>query len=112
MEINASANAFLALGQELRLKIFHRIVHAWPLGIRPNELKVDLAIPQATLSFHLKHLLQAKFITVEKERTSLYYLANKNKLQEMIKELQLIEEKMDQTMLIAQAKPRIKVKLE
>ena len=111
MEINIISNAFLALRQDLRLMIYYQVVQAWPMGIRPNELKQLLNIPQATLSFHLKHLLMAGFIDVEKEGTSLYYFAQKSMVKDLIQELQLIEDKLEPFSKETQAKPRIKVKI-
>ena len=111
MEINAIAFAFLTLGQDLRLKIYYHVVDAWPMGIRPNELKQLLQIPQATLSFHLKQLNLAGFIEVEKEGTSLYYSAQKSLIGDLIQELQSIEEKLEPLSKETRAKPRIKVKI-
>jgi hypothetical protein len=111
MEINVLANAFLALGQDLRLTIYRQVVQAWPMGIRPNELKQLLNIPQATLSFHLKHLLLAGFIDVEKEGTSFYYFAKKKMVTDVIDELLTIEKKFDSLAKDVIAKPRIKAKM-
>jgi len=70
--INA-INAFLALGQETRLNTFRLIVQRGNLGLTPSEISEKLGIPQGTLSFHLKELLSAKLITVERQGRRLIY---------------------------------------
>ena len=56
MKQSHAQSAFLALGQESRLKIFQLIVQAGDDGLTPADLIAKMAIPNATLSFHLKTL--------------------------------------------------------
>jgi DNA-binding transcriptional ArsR family regulator len=63
-------SAFLALGQETRLNVFRLIVQRGKDGLTPSALIEQLAIPQATLSFHLKLLL------VERQGRQLIYRPN------------------------------------
>ena len=68
--------AFLALGQESRLNIFRLIVQRGDVGLTPTQIIEKLGIPNATLSFHLKELLQASLITQERQSRNLIYRPN------------------------------------
>jgi DNA-binding transcriptional ArsR family regulator len=68
--------AFLALGQESRLNVFRLIVQRGATGLTPSELVEQLAIPNATLSFHLKELLRADLLLVERRGRNLVYRPN------------------------------------
>ena len=74
---NADAiSAFLALGQETRLNVFRLIVQRGKDGLTPSALIEQLAIPQATLSFHLKELVRARLLLVERQGRQLIYRPN------------------------------------
>jgi ArsR family transcriptional regulator len=68
--------AFLALGQETRLNVFRLIVQRGQAGLTPSALIEQLAIPQATLSFHLKELVRAHLLLVERQGRQLIYRPN------------------------------------
>lgn len=68
--------AFLALGQETRLNVFRLIVQRGEAGLTPSALIEQLAIPQATLSFHLKELARARLLLVERQGRQLIYRPN------------------------------------
>ncbi len=68
--------AFLALGQETRLNIFRLIVQRGDTGLTPSELLETLGIPNATLSFHLKELVRARLLLVERQSRNLIYRPN------------------------------------
>jgi len=55
MKQSHAQSAFLALGQESRLKIFQLIAQAGDDGLTPADLIAQMAIPNATLTFHFKH---------------------------------------------------------
>jgi ArsR family transcriptional regulator, arsenate/arsenite/antimonite-responsive transcriptional repressor len=59
MKNTDAITAFLALGQESRLNIFRLIVQRGDEGLTPSQIIEKLGIPNATLSFHLKELVQA-----------------------------------------------------
>ena len=65
MKTTDAVQAFIALGQESRLPVFRLIVQKGDVGLTPTQINEILDIPNATLSFHLKELLQANLITVE-----------------------------------------------
>ena len=74
---NADAiNAFLALGQETRLNIFRLIVQRGNVGLTPGQIIEKLGIPNATLSFHLKELVSASLLLVERQSRNLIYRPN------------------------------------
>ena len=75
--------AFLALGQETRLNIFRLIVQRGDTGLTPSELVEKLGIPNATLSFHLKELLHANLLLVERQSRNLIYRPNAPLVQEL-----------------------------
>jgi len=68
--------AFLALGQESRLNVFRLIVQRGDVGLRPSEIIEKLGIPNATLSFHLKELVRARLLVVERRGRYLIYQPN------------------------------------
>ncbi len=68
--------AFLALGQESRLNVFRLIVQKGDVGLTPSQIIEHLGIPNATLSFHLKELMNAKLLQVERQSRHLIYRPN------------------------------------
>ena len=76
MKNSEAITAFLALGQESRLNVFRQIVQRGDTGLTPSELVEHLAIPNATLSFHLKELLRANLLLVERRGRNLVYRPN------------------------------------
>lgn len=75
--------AFLALGQESRLNIFRLIVQKGDVGLTPSQIIEKLGIPNATLSFHLKELVQANLLLVERQSRNLIYRPNAVLVQEL-----------------------------
>lgn len=83
MENKTAVNAFVALGQESRLNVFRLIVQKGDVGLTPKAIIEVLGIPNATLSFHLKELLQANLILVERQSRNLIYRPNPNIIHEL-----------------------------
>ncbi len=75
--------AFLALGQETRLNIFRLVVQRGDTGLTPSELVEKLGVPNATLSFHLKELLRANLLLVERQSRNLIYRPNAALVQDL-----------------------------
>ena len=73
MKNNDAISAFLALGQETRLNLFRLIVQRGDAGLTPTQIIEKLGIPNATLSFHLKELVNAKLLFVERQGRNLIY---------------------------------------
>lgn len=59
--------ALAALAHETRLEVFRRLVRAGPPGLPAGRLAAELAVPPATLSFHLKELRSARLVSSERE---------------------------------------------
>ncbi len=68
-----AVSALGALAQAARLRVFRALVGAAPEGMTPGALSALLDIPASTLSFHLKELVHAGLVTVERESRNLYY---------------------------------------
>jgi ArsR family transcriptional regulator, arsenate/arsenite/antimonite-responsive transcriptional repressor len=75
MEETAVVKALAALAQPVRLKTFRALVVAGQEGMTPGALVELLETPAATLSFHLKELLNAGLVTQERDGRSLIYRA-------------------------------------
>ena len=76
MESSLAVAALAALAQETRLAIFRLLVEAGPQGLAAGVISEKLAVPAATLSFHLKELARAHLVTSRPEGRFIYYAAN------------------------------------
>lgn len=73
MEEKTAVVALAALAQEARLRVFRALVGAAPDGMTPGVLSAMLDVPASTLSFHLKELVHADLVTVERDGRNLLY---------------------------------------
>ena len=73
MNEKSAVAALAALAQEARLRVFRALVGAGPEGLTPSALSAMLDIPGSTLSFHLKELVHADLVSVEREGRNLHY---------------------------------------
>lgn len=78
-----AVQAFLALGQESRLNVFRLIVQRGDVGLTPSQIIEKLGIPNATLSFHLKELVHADLLIVERQSRNLIYRPNAKLVQNL-----------------------------
>ena len=76
-------STFLALGQDSRLNIFRLIVQKGDIGLTPSEIIEQLGIPSTTLSFHLKELINANLLLVERQSRNLIYRPNAQWVQQL-----------------------------
>jgi len=83
MNNDNAISAFLALGQETRLNVFRIIVQRGDIGLTPSEIIKKLGIPNATLSFHLKDLVNADLLLVERQSRNLIYKPNAEQVQKL-----------------------------
>jgi DNA-binding transcriptional ArsR family regulator len=83
MKNTDAIQVFLALGQESRLNIFRLIVQRGDVGLTPSQIIEKLGIPNATLSFHLKELVQADLLLVERQSRNLIYRPNAKLVQDL-----------------------------
>lgn len=84
MDIKHAINAFTALSQETRLKVFKILVEYGATGTAAGTISDRLGIPHNTLSFHLSHLTQAELITSRKEGRQMIYAANCDAIENLI----------------------------
>jgi len=84
MDLENAINAFAALSQETRLKVFKILVEYGRTGAAAGIISDRLGIPHNTLSFHLSHLTQAGLITARKEGRSMIYAANCDSIEDLI----------------------------
>ena len=76
MEIKNATTALAALGQTTRLAVFRLLVEAGPSGRVAGEIAEALALPGATLSFHLKELSRAGLVSSRQDGRFVIYAAD------------------------------------
>ncbi len=76
MEIKEALQAFSALSQETRLRVFRLLVKFGPDGAPAGGLSEALSIPHNSLSFHLSHMNNAGLVLSRREGRSIIYCAN------------------------------------
>lgn len=74
--MNQAIAALSALGHPTRLGVFRLLVEAGPAGRMAGEIAEALAVPNATLSFHLKELVQAGLAEGENVGRNVCYRAD------------------------------------
>ena len=73
MNETQAVSALSALAHAQRLRVFRALVVAGPEGLTPSILADQLDVARNTLSFHLKELVHADLVTVERESRNLHY---------------------------------------
>ena len=76
MEHKNATHALAALGHATRLAAFRLLVEAGPAGRMAGDIATALQVPPATLSFHLKELVQAGLVESESQGRHVCYRAN------------------------------------
>ena len=84
MNEKLAVTSLAALAQEARLRVFRALVGAGPGGMTPGALSAMLDIPASTLSFHLKELVHAGLVTVERESRNLFYRPALDRMNELL----------------------------
>ena len=84
MEEKDAIAVLAALAQPNRLRIFRQLVEVGQAGLTPGTLGESLDIPPATLSFHLKELLNAGLLEQTREGRSLIYSTRINHMSSLI----------------------------
>jgi ArsR family transcriptional regulator, arsenate/arsenite/antimonite-responsive transcriptional repressor len=87
METKNTIQALAALAQESRLAIFRLLVVAGPAGMPVGKIAEQLALANATLSFHLKELTNAGLTTAVQNGRSITYSANFTTMNELLEYL-------------------------
>ena len=75
MEHTTATHGLAALGHATRLSIFRLLVQAGRGGKLAGDIAQALALPGATLSFHLKELSAAGLINAEQRGRTICYRA-------------------------------------
>ena len=76
MDEQAVVKALAALAQPLRLQLFRALVVTGPAGLTPGTIAEALALPGATLSFHLKELVNAGLVSQQRSGRNFIYRAH------------------------------------
>jgi DNA-binding transcriptional ArsR family regulator len=76
MEMNQAVDSLAALAQETRLNVYRLLVEAGPEGLSAGRIGEQLALPPATLSFHLAHLVRAALARSRQEGRFVIYSAD------------------------------------
>ena len=75
MEETQVVKALAALAQPVRLRLFRALVVTGPQGLTPGTMAEGLGVSASALSFHLKELVNAGLIGVERSSRNLIYRA-------------------------------------
>jgi DNA-binding transcriptional ArsR family regulator len=76
METRRAVEALAALAHETRLKVYRLLVEAGPEGLPAGRIGEELALPGATLSFHLAHLSRAGLVQGRQDGRFIIYSAD------------------------------------
>lgn len=76
MEEFQAVRALASLAHESRLRVFRLLVKHGEEGLSAGKIAEELELPAATLSFHLKELLNAELVTDRREGRSVIYSIN------------------------------------
>lgn len=87
MEAQEVVRALGALAQPHRLRIFRALVVAGRGGLTPGGLAEALELPPATLSFHLKELMNAGFVSQQRDGRHLIYRAAFERIHSLVQYL-------------------------
>lgn len=87
METSSAIESLTALGHATRLAAFRLLVEAGPAGRMAGEIAEALSVPGATLSFHLKELVNAGLIESESRGRNVCYRADFAAMQGLIEYL-------------------------
>ena len=75
MEETEVIRSLAALAHPARLQVFRALVVVGQAGLTPGTMAEALAMPAATLSFHLKELVHAGLVSQERAGRNLVYRA-------------------------------------
>ena len=76
MEERQAIRSLASLAHESRLRVFRLLAKHGVEGMPAGKIAEELALPAATLSFHLKELLNAELVADRREGRSVIYSIN------------------------------------
>lgn len=85
MEIIEATEAFAALSQKTRLRIFRHLISAGDVGVSAGTLANVLDVLPNTLSTNLSILLKAKLVKRERQGRSIRYYADFDGISAMLR---------------------------
>ena len=84
VETTSAVALLAALAQETRLSLFRLLIEAGPDGVAAGTIGETLAVPPATLSFHLKELSRARLVNARQHGRFIYYSADFERMAELM----------------------------
>lgn len=84
MEETDAVKALAALAQPSRLRVFRALVVAGSDGLTPGALSEMLGLPGASLSFHLKELMNANLAIQQRQGRHLVYRASYDEMNSLL----------------------------
>lgn len=84
-ELQQTADAMEALGNETRLAIFTALVPAGRGGMTVGGIQTRLGVPASTLSHHLARLIQVDLVRQERQGRKLICRANYRRMDEVLR---------------------------
>ena len=82
--MNDAVKSLSALAQGTRLAIFRLLVQAGPAGMAAGSIGEKLALPPATLSFHLAGLTRARIARSRQEGRFIIYSADFESMNQLV----------------------------
>jgi ArsR family transcriptional regulator len=84
MEESQAVRSLCALGHASRLQIFRLLARQGPEGLPAGKLAELLQLPAATLSFHLKELVNSNLIVDRRAGRSVIYSLNPHEMRSLM----------------------------
>ncbi len=76
MDGSTAIEAFTALAQPTRLKVFRRLLKAYPDQIAAGEIARNCKVPHNTMSTHLAVLTRSGLVAARRDGRMMYYSAD------------------------------------
>ena len=84
MKSQIAVEVLAALAQDSRLAIFRLLLQHAPDGLSAGAIAEQLAMPNATLSFHLKELTRAGLLRARQDGRFIFYAPDIGRMNELI----------------------------
>jgi ArsR family transcriptional regulator, arsenate/arsenite/antimonite-responsive transcriptional repressor len=84
MEEKKAINAFAALAQEHRLKVFRLLVRHAPQGLPAGQIAAQVGVPASTMSTHLAQLERAGLLRSWREQRRILYAVETEGIRQLV----------------------------